>query len=178
MNTPSVCEPPGSQAYWPAWVAGPLLGIVLLLPFILTGHGLGATGFTTRVTAWLGGEVAPRWTLANDYLGPMIEDGSVLSSWITWEVLGVFAGAFFSARLARRMAWRIEGAATSGTVGRLLKALAGGILAGFGARISAGCTSGVGLSGAAVLGVSGFVFLISFFISGLIAARLTGGGVK
>jgi len=105
-------------------VAGPLLGIVLLLTFILTGHGLGATGFTTRVTAWLGGEVAPRWTLANDYLGPMIEDGSVLSSWITWEVLGVFAGAFFSARLARRMAWRIEGAATSGTVGRLLKALA------------------------------------------------------
>lgn len=174
----NTCEPRGSKAYWPAWLAGIALGIVLLLTFVATGHGLGATGFTTRLSAWLGGEVAPGWTQANDYLGPMVEGGGVLSSWITWEVLGVFAGAFVSARLARRMAWRIEGAAHSGTIGRLLKALAGGILAGFGARISAGCTSGVGLSGAAVLGVAGFVFLAAFFIAGLVAARVTGGGVK
>lgn len=174
----NTCEPRGSKAYWPAWLAGIALGVVLLLTFVATGHGLGATGFTTRLSAWLGGEVAPGWTQANDYLGPMVEGGGVLSSWITWEVLGVFAGAFVSARLAHRMAWRIEGAAHAGTIGRLLKALAGGILAGFGARISAGCTSGVGLSGAAVLGVAGFVFLAAFFIAGLVAARVTGGGVK
>jgi len=47
-----------------------------------------------------------------------------------------------------------------------------------GARIAAGCTSGVGLSGAAVLSVAGFVFLGAFFVAGLIAARLSGGGVK
>lgn len=178
MASPTICEPPGSKAYWPAWLAGLALGIVLLLTFLITGHGLGATGFTTRLTAWLGGEVLPKWTVNNDYLGPMVENGSVMSSWITWQVLGVFAGAFISARLAHRLAWRIEGSAHAGTIGRLLKALAGGIFAGFGARISAGCTSGVGLSGAAVLGVAGFVFLGAFFLSGLVAARLTGGGVK
>ena len=53
----------------------------------------------------------------------------------------------------------------------MTKALAGGIFAGFGARIAAGCTSGVGLSGAAVLSVAGFVFLGAFFVAGLIAAR-------
>jgi uncharacterized membrane protein YedE/YeeE len=173
----TVCENP-RQPYWPAWMAGLSLGVVLLLTFVLTGHGLGATGFTTRLSAWLGDVLAPKWTLANDYLGPMIEDGAVLSSWITWQVIGVLLGALVSGVLAKRLAWRIEGATTAGRTGRLLKALAGGILAGVGARIAAGCTSGVGLSGAAVLSVAGFVFLGAFFVAGLVAARLTGGGVK
>ena len=177
MNNTNSCAVP-DKPYWPAWAAGIALGVVLLMTFVLTGHGLGATGFTTRLSAWLGDEVMPKWTLANDYLGPMVENGSVLSSWITWQVLGVFLGAFVSALLARRIAWRIEGASSAGTVGRLLKALAGGIFAGFGARIAAGCTSGVGLSGAAVLSVAGFVFLGAFFVAGLVAARLSGGGVK
>jgi uncharacterized membrane protein YedE/YeeE len=177
VNNTNSCAVP-EKPYWPAWAAGIALGVVLLLTFVLTGHGLGATGFTTRLSAWLGDEVAPKWTLANDYLGPMVEDGSVLSSWITWQVLGVFLGAFVSALLARRIAWRVEGGSSAGTVGRLLKALGGGIFAGFGARIAAGCTSGVGLSGAAVLSVAGFVFLGAFFAAGLVAARLSGGGVK
>ena len=164
MENSNACGLP-QRPYWPAWRAGLALGVVLLLTFILTGHGLGATGFTTRLSAWLGDLAAPQWTLANDYLGPMVEDGSVLSSWITWQVLGVFLGALVSAYFA-------------GRIGRLLKALAGGILAGFGARIAAGCTSGVGLSGAAVLSVAGFVFLGAFFAAGLVAARLSGGGVK
>ena len=171
------CDIP-QRPYWPAWMAGLALGCVLLLTFVLTGHGLGATGFTTRLSAWLGDVLAPRWTLANDYLGPLLDGGPVLSSWITWQVVGVLIGAFVSALLARRLAWRIEGAASAGRTARLLKALAGGILAGVGARIAAGCTSGVGLSGAAVLSVAGFVFLGAFFAAGLIASRLSGGGVK
>lgn len=167
-----------STTYWPAWKAGLALGVVLLLTFVMTGHGLGATGFTTRLSAWLGGWMAPQWTMANDYLGAMLDEGQVLSAWISWQVLGVFVGALLSAWLAGRMAWRIEGAAASGSAGRLLKALGGGILAGVGARLAAGCTSGVGLSGAAVLSVAGFVFLGAFFAAGLVAARLSGGGVR
>lgn len=177
MKILNECEVP-QQPYWPSWLAGLALGVVLLLTFVLTGHGLGATGFTTRLSAWLGDMALPDWTGANDYLGPMLEGGSVLSSWISWQVLGVFIGALISAALAGRMALRIEGANSSGRTGRLLKALAGGVLAGFGARIAAGCTSGLGLSGSAVLGVAGFVFLGAFFVSGLIVSHLTGGGVK
>jgi len=177
MQIMNECELP-QRPYWPAWAAGLALGVVLLMTFVLTGHGLGATGFTTRLSAWLGDAVVPGWTQANDYLGPMLEGGPVLSSWITWQVLGVFIGALVSAVLAGRVALRIEGAGSSGRSGRLLKALAGGILAGFGARIAAGCTSGLGLSGSAVLGVAGFVFLGAFFVTGLIVSRLTGGGVK
>lgn len=176
-HTLSSCELP-ERPYWPNWLAGFALGAVLLLTFVLTGHGLGATGFTTRLSAWMGGLALPGWTLKNDYLGPFLDDGAVLSSWISWQVLGVFAGGLLSARLAGRMRWRIEGAAFAGTGTRLFKALAGGVLAGLGARIAAGCTSGVGLSGSAVLGVAGFVFLGAFFAAGLVASRLTGGGVR
>lgn len=177
MDSNLACARP-ERPYWPALTAGLALGCVLLATFVVTGHGLGATGFTTRLTAWFGGVLAPTWTDANDYLGPMLEGGPVLSSWITWQVLGVFLGAGVSAWLAGRMHVRIEGAASAGTGARLLKALAGGLLAGLGARIAAGCTSGVGLSGAAVLSVAGFVFLGAFFAAGLLAARLTGGGVR
>lgn len=167
-----------NNAYWPNLRAGLALGTVLLATFVLTGHGLGATGFTTRLTAWLGLAAAPSWTSGNEYLGAMLGNGNVLSSWITWEVLGVFCGGLASALLAGRVRWQVEGGSDGRRVGRLVKALVGGILAGFGARISAGCTSGIGLSGSAVLGVTGFTFLAGFFVVGLIASRLTGGGVR
>jgi hypothetical protein len=53
MSTPSSC-PVGPRPFWGPLRAGLSLGAVLLLTFMLTGHGLGATGFTTRLTAWLG----------------------------------------------------------------------------------------------------------------------------
>lgn len=171
------CEAP-ERPYWPNWLSGLALGLVLLLTFVLTGHGLGATGFTTRLSAWLGAQLLPVWTQNNDYLGAFLEDTPVLSAWISWQVLGVFAGGVLSAALAGRMRWRIEGMASGGRSRRLFKALVGGVLAGFGARIAAGCTSGVGLSGSAVLGVAGFAFLAAFFVAGLLVSRLTGGGVR
>ena len=58
---------------------------------------------------------------------------------------------------------------------RVISALIGGMLAGFGARVAAGCTSGLGLSGAATLGIAAFVFLGTFFAAGLIANRLVKG---
>lgn len=51
----------------------------------------------------------------------------------------------------------------------------GGLLARFGARIAAGCTSGLGLSGAATLSIAAFVFLGAFFVTGLIVSRLVKG---
>ena len=63
------------QQYLNPLLAGLLLGLVLLMTFAITGHGLGATGFTTRLAAWIGMHVAPVVTNANDYLGGMVEEG-------------------------------------------------------------------------------------------------------
>lgn len=159
------------RPFWPAAGAGVALGLVLLLTFVWTGHGLGATGATTRLSAWLGLQLAPAATQANSYLGPLTEGGRPLASWISWQVLGVALGALASAFLAGRFRVQMDGALRMGARSRALRALLGGLLAGFGARVAAGCTSGLGLSGAATLSIAAFVFLAVFFIAGLLVTR-------
>jgi len=158
------------QQYLNPLLAGLLLGLVLLATFIITGHG--ATGFTTRLTAWIGMHAVPAATSANDYLGGMVEDGKPLSAWITWQVVGVAIGALLSAFLAKRIHIQLDGKKYLGGTKRPVTALLGGLLAGFGARVAAGCTSGLGLSGAAVLSLAGFTFLATFFAVGLLVSRL------
>ncbi|WP_197713961.1 hypothetical protein [Polynucleobacter necessarius] len=90
-------------------LAGILPGVVLLFTFLVTGHGLGATGFTTRLTAWVGMYVAQVATNANDYLGGMVEEWKPLNAWITWQVLGLAMGALLSAFLAKRIHIQMDG---------------------------------------------------------------------
>ena len=164
---------PAIRPFWPPLTAGIALGLVLLATFLLTGHGLGASGFFARLTAWLGGEVARPATQANSYLGPFLK-GAVgpLASWISWEILGVMLGALIAALASGRFRVRIDGPTKLGGSGRMALALGGGILTGFGARLARGCTSGIGLSGGATLAVAAFLFLIAFFIAGVVASRL------
>lgn len=163
------------KPFWSPLLAGVALGLVLLLTFVLTGHGLGATGASTRLTAWLGLHAAPAATQANAYLGPMVERGNPLYSWISWQVIGVAIGALVASFMAGRFRIQFDGVRSVGAPRRLVTALAGGLMAGFGARVATGCTSGLGLSGAATLGVAAFVFLGLFFATGLIASRLVKG---
>lgn len=156
-----------AKPLWKPHAAGVLLGLGLLMTFLLTGHGLGGSGFTTAVAASTAHAVAPAVTSANGYLGPMVEDGNnPLDAWITWQVLGVAIGALIGALSARRFKWSVDGPTRLGKGARLGLALVGGIVAGFGARLSLGCTSGLGLSGAATLATAGFVFLGGFFVTG------------
>ena len=166
MTTSRIVKP-----FWPPLFAGVALGLVLLLTFLLTGHGLGATGATTRLTAWLGVVVAPAATASNDYLGPLVQNGHPLSSWISWQVLGVAIGALASAFIAGRLRVQWDGEHSIGRRRRMFTALTGGLMAGFGARVAAGCTSGLGLSGAATLSIAAFVFLGVFFVVGLVVSR-------
>lgn len=160
------------QPFWPPLVAGIALGGTLLLSFLLTGHGLGATGFFTRLTAWFGASAAPAAMESNVYLSPLLQGGHPLSDWITWQMIGAVLGALVASLSARRFKIQIEGVAKVGGRNRLLLAVAGGVLAGFGARLASGCTSGMGLSGSATLAVAGFLFLGGFFAAGLGASYL------
>ena len=163
------------KPFWPPLAAGIALGLVLLLTFVWTGHGLGATGASTRVAAWMGLVVAPAATQANGYLGPMVQSGNPVALWITWQVIGVALGALVAAFMGGRFRVQMDGARSIGTPRRVATALAGGLLAGFGARVAAGCTSGLGLSGAATLGIAAFVFLGLFFAVGLVVSRIVRG---
>lgn len=162
------------KAYWHPHKAGVLLGLGLLLTFLLTGHGLGGSGFTTALAAKSAHVVAAQSTEANSYFGGMVEDGyNPLDAWISWQVLGLAAGALIGALSARRFRIKLDGPVRMGSPGRVGMALLGGMIAGFGARVSLGCTSGLGLSGAATLATAGFVFLGGFFLAGAVVGLLT-----
>lgn len=154
------------KPFWSPLAAGIVLGLALLLTFVITGHGLGASGFVTRFAAQANDWVAPQATAENAYFGPFMKAGAPLMSWITWEVVGVLIGAWLGAKGAGRISVKVERGPRASSGSRLGYALIGGALVGFGARLARGCTSGVGLSGGATLAVAGFVFLIGFFAAG------------
>ena len=99
---------------------------------------------------------------------------------IDWEwmlVLGIFIGAFISARLSGdlRVEWvPPKWSITFGNnpILRWVVALIGGIVMGVGARWAGGCTSGHGISGTLQLAVSSWLAVICFFIGGIATALL------
>jgi uncharacterized membrane protein YedE/YeeE len=53
---------------------------------------------------------------------------------------------------------------------RLIFALGGGVIFGFGAQLARGCTSGAALSGMAVLSLGGYITMVAIFGTAFIAA--------
>jgi uncharacterized membrane protein YedE/YeeE len=161
------------RPFWHPLTAGILLGLALLATFLLTGHGLGASGFFTRVAAAVSAWLAPAWATANAYFGGMVQSGAnPLPSWITWEAVGVLIGALAGSLSSGRFRAMVESGPATMIGMRLVYAFGGGVLVGFGGRLARGCTSGLGLSGSATLAVAGFVFLVFFFAAGFAASYL------
>jgi len=159
--------------FWSPLAAGVGLGIALMGMFVFTGHGLGANGFFKKVTIWLSDANFSEWTNTNAYFSSLANKGNVLDYWISWEILGVALGALFGSILAKRFRFHIEKGSNVSVSKRFLFAIAGGMLTGFGASLARGCTSGLGLSGGATLAVGAYVFLIGFFVAGLVVSKWT-----
>jgi uncharacterized membrane protein YedE/YeeE len=158
---------------WNPYVAGIALGLGLLATFVATGNGYGATGATTRITAAVAAHLAPSAVAPNTYLHSSYAAG--MNAWIVWEVLGLALGALAASLLAGRFRFQLDGPKRAGSGLRTVLALVGGCAAGFGARLAQGCTSGMGLSGGATLAAAGFLFLIGFFVAGIVFGQFTKG---
>ncbi|MEO8677348.1 MAG: YeeE/YedE thiosulfate transporter family protein, partial [Casimicrobiaceae bacterium] len=53
---------------------------------------------------------------------------------------------------------------------RLMLAFVGGVMAGYGAKIAKGCTSGQALTGGSILNVGSLVFMLAVFVSAYLLA--------
>lgn len=150
------------------YLAGVLLGLVVLVTIVLTGRGLGASGAIKSVTVATVDAVAPAHTAASpfyaQYVGPDKE--SPLKAWLVFEVVGVLLGGFLSGLVSNRLKVVTEKGPRIQTRTRWLFALLGGALFGIGAQFARGCTSGAALSGMAVLSTAGFVTMLAIFGSG------------
>ena len=162
------------RPYWNPYAAGAGLGLVLLAAFVLVGHGIGVSGAAASVVAATADAVAPAHARANPYLAAYVGDGtrSPLHDWFVIEVVGVLAGGLVSATLARRVRPGVERGPRSDARTRLGYAFVGGAVMGFGTRLARGCTSGLALSGGALLSVGAWVFMLAIFAAGYAVAPL------
>jgi hypothetical protein len=151
--------------YLNPYVGGVLLGLVLLAANFVAGRGLGASGAikSTVVTGMIA--VAPSATENSGFVGEFTDShgGSPMKTWLVFQMLGVIVGGFISGALAGRLKLKVEHSPKITSRRRMIFALAGGILFGFGSQLGRGCTSGSALSGMAVLSLGGFVTMMAIF---------------
>jgi uncharacterized membrane protein YedE/YeeE len=152
-------------------IAGVIMGLVLFGVYFFTGDGLGASGGVNRFAIWVSKIIAPAWVNSTPYF---IKYGGgakkPLDSFIVMLDIGVLLGGFLSAwYFGRFKVETVKGPRVTFSL-RWVIAFFGGTLAGFGARMARGCTSGQGLNGAATLSVGSWAFLLAFFAGGYLLA--------
>jgi hypothetical protein len=150
--------------YMNPYLAGTMLGIVLLLAMFLAGRGLGASGGLKYCVVSLVGAVDRSHAESSIYYSKYFENGNKpLNNWLTFEILGVVAGGFISGAISGRLKFKIEKSPNITNARRLTFAFLGGLFFVYGAQLARGCTSGAALSGMAVLAVAGFVTMVAIF---------------
>ncbi len=156
---------------WPPIPAGILIGISMLLAFVVAGRGIGASGAMTRLVAWVQHGLFPAATEQSVYFGKYFADGThPLNNYVVFLLIGLLVGSFVAAWLSGELRIEVLRGPRCSVAYRLVLALAGGVLAGFAARLARGCTSGQGLVGGAELSVGAWVFLMCIFAGGWMAA--------
>lgn len=154
-----------SKKYLNPYLGGVFLGLVLVAAFFFSGRGLGASGAIKAVTA-LGVEtIAPSYAENTKFYQEFNanHEGGIFKNWLVLEMMGVLVGGFLSGALAGRLKFKVEHSPKITSRRRIVFAVIGGILFGFGSQMGRGCTSGSALTGMAVMSLGGFVTMAFIF---------------
>jgi len=152
------------KRYMNPYMAGTLLGIVLLASMFISGRGLGASGGIKYCVVSIVGAVDRPHAENSIYYSKYFENGKKpLTNWLSLEIFGVVAGGFISGVVSGRLKLKVEKSPKISVVRRLIFAFLGGVFFVYGAQLARGCTSGAALSGMAVLSLAGFVTMIAIF---------------
>ncbi len=146
------------------YLGGALLGLVLVAAFWVSGRGLGASGASKSAIVAVVKTVSPshaeNTAFYKDYL---TSHPNPLKEWLVFQMLGVIVGGFISGAIAGRLKFKVEKSPKITNKTRIIFAVIGGILFGFGSQLGRGCTSGSALTGMAVLSLSGFLSMAAIF---------------
>ncbi|MBN1465254.1 YeeE/YedE family protein [candidate division KSB1 bacterium] len=161
------------QDYWSPYAVGIGIGILSWFTFLISGKPLACS--TTFAKA--GGMIERMVRGKKVDSKPYYQKIKLKVDWQWMLVVGIVIGAFISALLSNDFHWqwvpaRWANAFGSAPLPRIIAALVGGILLGFGARWADGCTSGHGISGTLQLAVSSWLSAICFFIAGMLTAHI------
>ena len=170
---------------WPWYVAGPLIGIVVPILFLIGGKQFGLSENLRHMCAMLPGKAEFfNYDWKNGAWNLTLILGIVIGGWIgtsllanpdtigisdaTKSDLALLGITGFDDMLPMDI-FSFEGLAS---MRGFLMIVVGGFLVGFGTRYAGGCTSGHAISGLADLQLPSLVAVIGFFVGGLIATFL------
>ncbi|WP_291855198.1 YeeE/YedE thiosulfate transporter family protein [Marinilabilia sp.] len=159
---------------WSPYAVGIGIGLLSWLSFLISGKPIA----TSTTFARAGGMIKEMITGDKNQRRPYYKKIKLRINWQWMLVVGVVIGSFLSAIISGDFQVGVwvpslwSSAFGNNAVLRVLVALAGGIILGFGARFAGGCTSGHGISGTLQLAVSSWVSAIFFFVGGIITAHI------
>jgi hypothetical protein len=116
--------------------------------------------------------VAPQSVETNKYMGGWFDGGQPLAYYLVFMGVGTFVGGYLSALSARRVRVGVDRGPSVSVRTRLVLAVLGGVLVGFGSRLAGGCTSGQALTGGSLLLTGSWATMLSIFGGGFAAAWL------
>jgi uncharacterized protein len=157
-----------NSKYMNPYLAGFLLGLLLVVTIFITGRGIGASGALKSAVVATVDAVAPEHAAQSSFYRDFASThgASPLKQWLVFEVIGVIIGGFLSGVVSRRLTWTTEKGPRVTSALRIGMALVGGALFGAGAQFARGCTSGAALSGMAVLSLGGIITMMAIFGTG------------
>lgn len=154
------------QNYWNPYIALVLAGILSALYFGFTGGVWAVTGEFTRLGGGLlglfGVDISD-WT----YFSMVNMDGTTLTRPDGWIVWGMFIGALIMILLSNNFKIRIPRQKR-----RYVQGLAGGIVAGFGARLALGCNLAAFFTGVPQFSIHSWIFVVATGAGTYLGAKL------
>lgn len=154
------------------YLAGFLLGLIVIASYYFSGRGLGASGAIKSVVITGINAVDNNGITDNKFYKEYLDthDKSPLKAWLVFLAAGVIIGGIISGARGGRLQLKLEHGPNMKPRMRIAMALIGGLLFGFGAQLGRGCTSGAALSGMSVLSTAGFVTMMAIFGTGFAVA--------
>ena len=158
---------------WSSYLVGAGIGVLSCLALVLADRPLGCSTAFVKARGLIVRVVNREKTEKMEYYRDIVPQ----VDWALMIIPGIIIGAFLSSFTSGtfHVVWvpALWGSVFGGNVIlRIIAALAGGILLGFGARWAGGCTSGHGISGSIQLSLASMITAACFFAGGIIVALL------
>ncbi len=155
---------------WPYVTGAILLSVFQIVTLATTGNPWGVTGAFSNWGAWLfqlfGGNVDKWYYFSSDEAQAILARGFFKDP-ATIRNLAIIFGALFATLMASQ--FKIK---KIKSLKQVIAAVLGGLLMGYGARITFGCNIGALYSGIASLSLSGWVYAIFLFLGAFIGSKL------
>lgn len=174
-----------SKKSWSPYIVGALIGFLSIFTFYTVDKPMGFAKPFAQLTVTIEKLIVPEHVKNNHNIQKALPTGTrgIEMNWHLMLIIGVFIGAFISSKLSGEFRKESIPPLWQNRFGksktkRLIAAYIGGSILFLGTWIAGGCTMFHGINGSMQLALSGWIFFMMVFITGIVTAMATYRGVK